>query len=115
MNRLPWEMKAQSLISENRTLKEKLAPIEKRLEEENINEQNLNIKLQDSIEELDKVRQELKTIKEGAAEYLDLKKKHDRAQRNPSRWDSRETGMKFDDVTQWVIPNCSGKSHLAKA
>ena len=41
--------------------------------------------------------------------------KHGRAQRNPSRWDSRETGMKFDNVTQWVISNCSEKSHLAKA
>ena len=41
--------------------------------------------------------------------------KHGRAQRNPSRWDSRETGMKFDNVTQRVIPNCSEKSHLAKA
>ncbi len=77
MTRLPWEMKAQSLISENTALKEKLAPIEKRLEEENLNEQNLEIKLQDSIEEFDKVRQELKSIKEGAAEYLDLKKKHE--------------------------------------
>jgi SH3 domain protein len=77
MTRLPWEMKAQSLISENTTLKEKLAPIEKRLKEKTVSEQNLEIKLKDSIEELDKVRQELKSIKEGAAEYLDLKKKHE--------------------------------------
>ena len=76
MTRLPWELKAQSLISENTTLKEKLAPSEKMLEENILNEQNLKIKLQDSIEEFDKVRQELKSIKEGAAEYLDLKEKH---------------------------------------
>ncbi len=77
MTRLSWEMRAKSLIGENTTLKEKLAPIEKRLKEKILNEQNLKIKLQDSIEELDKVRQELKSIKEGAAEYLDLKKKHE--------------------------------------
>ena len=76
MTRLPWEMKAQSLISENTTLKEKLAPSEKMLEENILNKPNLKIKLQDSIEELDKVRQELKSIKEGAAEYLDLKEKY---------------------------------------
>ncbi len=76
MTRLPWELKAQSLISENTTLKEKLAPSEKMLEENILKKQNLKIKLQDSIEELDKVRQELKSIKEGAAEYLDLKEKH---------------------------------------
>jgi SH3 domain protein len=77
MTRQPWEMKAQSLISENKTLREKLLPTEKRLKEKTVNEQNLEVKLQDSIEELDKVRQELKSIKEGAAEYLDLKKKHE--------------------------------------
>ena len=76
MTRLPWEQKAQSLISENTTLKEKLAPSEKMLEENILNKQNLKIKLQDSIEELDKVRQELKSIKEGAAEYSDLKEKY---------------------------------------
>ena len=77
MTRLPWKMQAQTLISESSTLKEKIAPIEKRLKENTLNEQNLKIKLQDSIEQLDKVRQELKSIKEGAAEYLDLKKKHE--------------------------------------
>ena len=78
MTRQPWELKAQSLIRENTTLKEKLAPIEKMLEEKTLNEQNLTKKLQDSIEEVDKVRQELKSIEEGATEYLDLKKKHGR-------------------------------------
>jgi SH3 domain protein len=78
MTRLPWELKAKSLNQENATLKEKLAPTEKRLEEKTLKEQNLGTKLQHSIEELDKVRQELKSIKEGAAEYLDLKKKHEK-------------------------------------
>jgi len=78
MTRQPWELKAQSLIRENTTLKEKLAPIEKILEEKTLNEQNLTKKLQDSIEEVDKVRQELKSIEEGATEYLDLKKKHEK-------------------------------------
>ena len=80
MTRLPWELKAQSLIQENATLKEKLAPIEKKLEEKSLKEQNLTIKLQESIEELDKVKQEVKLIKEGAAQYLDLKKKHETMQ-----------------------------------
>ncbi|MHC4587638.1 MAG: TIGR04211 family SH3 domain-containing protein [Planctomycetota bacterium] len=80
MTRQPWELKAQSLIRENTTLKEKLAPIEKMLEEKTLNEQNLTKKLQDSIKEVDKVRQELKSIEEGAAEYLDLKKKHEKLQ-----------------------------------
>ena len=78
MTRQPWELKAQSLIRDNTTLKEKLAPIEKILEEKTLNEQNLTKKLQDSIEEVDKVRQELKSIEEGATEYLDLKKKHEK-------------------------------------
>ena len=76
MTRQPWKMKAQSLISENSTLKEKLAPVEKRLEENNLNEQNLKTELKTSMEELDKIKNELKSIKEGAAEYLDLKEKH---------------------------------------
>jgi len=76
MTRQPWELKAQSLIRENTTLKEKLAPIEKMLEEKTFNEQNLTKKLQDNMEELDKIKKELKSIKEGAAEYLDLKEKH---------------------------------------
>ena len=92
MTRLPWELKAQSLISENTTLKEKLTPIEKRLKEKILNEQNLKIKLQDSIEELDKVRQELKSIKEGAAEYLDLKKKHEIMQSQLEKKPERKQG-----------------------
>ena len=80
MTRQPWEMKAQSLISENAILKEKLAPIEKRLEEKNFSEQNLKTELKASQEALDKIGKELKSIKEGAAEYLDLKEKHKIAQ-----------------------------------
>jgi SH3 domain protein len=80
MTRQPWELKAQSLIRENTTLKDQLAPIEKMLEEKTLNEQNLTKKLQGSIEEADRVRQELKSIEEGAADYLDLKKKHEKLQ-----------------------------------
>lgn len=76
MTRLPWELRAQSLIQENATLKEKLAPIEKKLEENSINEQNLKSELKTSMEELDKTKKELKSIKEGAAEYLKLRDKY---------------------------------------
>jgi SH3 domain protein len=76
MTRLPWKMQNQSLISENSALKEKLAPIEKGLKENIFNEQNLKTKLKNSMEELDKARKELESIKKGAAEYLDLKEKH---------------------------------------
>ena len=76
MTRLPWEMRAKSLNQENATLKEKLAPTEKKLEEKTASEQHLEIKLQESIDELEEIREELKSIKEGAAEYLDLKEKY---------------------------------------
>lgn len=80
MTRTPWEMKAQSLNQENTTLREKAASFEKILKEKAANKQNVETKLRDNIEELDKVRRELESIKKGAAEYLKLKKAHETMQ-----------------------------------
>jgi hypothetical protein len=42
-------------------------------------------------------------------------KKCARAKLNSGRWDFRVSGMKFDNVAQWVLPIVwSEKSHLIK-
>ena len=110
MSRLPWEMKAQSLNQENRALKEKLAPIEKILEEKTANEQSLEKKLRDNIDELAKVRQELESIKKGASGYLDLKKAHEtmRSQMNDIQKENKElteeyTKLKSSRRIRWFM------------
>ena len=97
MSRLPWEMKAQSLNQEIKTLKEKLAPTEKILQEKTANEQSLEKRLQDNIAELAKVRQELESIKKGAAEYLDLKKAHEtmRTQMNAIQKENKDLAEEY--------------------
>jgi SH3 domain protein len=97
MTRLPWELKAQSLNQENTRLRQKLAPIEKTLEEKTATEQDLETKLRDSIEELDRVRQELESIKRGAAEYLNLKKSHEkmRSQMNDIQNENKDLTEEF--------------------
>ena len=76
ITRLPWEMKAKSLIDENMALRKKLAPIEKTMNESVLREQDLSSKLKMRTEELDRIKQELESIKQGAADYLNLMEKH---------------------------------------
>jgi hypothetical protein len=39
-----------------------------------------------------------------SADTWEIGKKAHRAELNPGHWNSRLSGMKFGNVTQWVIP-----------
>lgn len=73
ITRLPWEMRASSLIEENTGLKEKVTPLEKKLSDAVRGEQELAIKLQDVTEALQKLEKNYESLKQGAAGYLKLK------------------------------------------
>jgi SH3 domain protein len=70
--RLPWEVQAEALSTENISLREKLAYAEKELKEATAGEQDLAAKLKESTEALTDVRAEYDSLKRRAADYLKL-------------------------------------------
>ena len=77
VSRLPWELQASSLIAENTRLKEKLTLVQKKLVETGRGEQDLALELRKSTEALQKLEKEYASLKEGSAQYLDLKSTYD--------------------------------------
>lgn len=80
VSRLPWELQASSLIAENTRLKEKLTLAQKKLSETGHREQGLAAELKRSTEALHGLEKEYESLKEGAAQYLDLKSSYDTTQ-----------------------------------
>jgi SH3 domain protein len=76
MTRIPWEMQASSLTDENNRLKEKLTPIEQGLTEAVGREQELTTKLQTTAQALNALKAEHESLREGSADYLELKDRY---------------------------------------
>lgn len=77
MTRLPWEVRANELTQENSRLKEKLATVEKELDETTRLNRELAGKLKNTSTALAKVEKDFSTLKQGAADYLALRTKHE--------------------------------------
>lgn len=77
VSRLPWELQASSLIAENTRLKENLTLVQKKLMETGHREQGVTAELRKSTEALHRLEKEYESLKEGAAQYLDLKSSYD--------------------------------------
>lgn len=95
VSRLPWETRAGSLIEENARLKERLAPVQKNLSEAVRREQDLAVKLRKSTEALQKLEKEYGSLKEGSAQYLDLKSTYD-----TTRSTLESTQKEFQELTK---------------
>ncbi|NIM96644.1 MAG: TIGR04211 family SH3 domain-containing protein [candidate division Zixibacteria bacterium] len=95
VSRLPWELRASSLVEENTRLKERLTPVQKRLSEAVRREQDLAVKLRKSTEALHKLEKEYESLKKGATQYLDLKSTHD-----TTRSKLESVQKEFQDVTK---------------
>ncbi len=76
ITRLPWEMLASSLLEENTGLQEKLIPTEIKMGEALRREQKLTTQLADTTEALRKLREKYEALKQGAAQYVQLKAIH---------------------------------------
>lgn len=77
MSRIPWEMQAKALREENERLKEKLASVEKELNETTRLSNELAGKLKNTSAAQEKLEGQYKSLKKGAAGYLELKTKHE--------------------------------------
>lgn len=95
VTRLPWELRASSLVEENTRLKEKLTPVEKKLSEAVRREQDLAVKLRKSTKALQKLEKEYESLKQGAAQYLDLKSTY-----NTTRAKFESMQKEFQEVTK---------------
>ena len=76
ITRLPWEKQALSLTEENTKLREKLAPMEKNMNDIIQREKELNARLQNRNYEFLQLKQEFESLKQGAAGYLQLVTEH---------------------------------------
>lgn len=70
--RLPWEVQAKTLSAENASLKEKLAHVEKELNEATNRERDLTRQLKERSEALQRARADYDSLKSRAADYLKL-------------------------------------------
>jgi len=77
MPRSPWEMQAKAFMGENAELKEKLATTEKELRESTGRSQELAVKLRDTTTAFARLENEYKSLKQGAAGFLELKTEHE--------------------------------------
>lgn len=73
---LPWERQARSLKEENTRLKERLAHMENKWSEAVRREQEVTEKLQDHTEALHRFQKEYESLRQEAADYLELKAAH---------------------------------------
>lgn len=77
MSRLPWEVRANALTEENGSLKEKLASVQKELDETTRLSRELAGKLKTTSTAREKLEGQYKSLKKGATGYLELKTKHE--------------------------------------
>ena len=77
MSRLPWEVRAKALTEENGRLKEKLTSVETELKETTRLSRELAEKLKNTSSAQQKLEGQYKSLKKGAAGYLELKGKHE--------------------------------------
>ena len=77
IERIPYRIQVDTLMNENRKLKEKLGPINEQLNELSKEKKDLFILYQKSQTELDKLKGEFDFLKESSSEYLKLKAEYE--------------------------------------
>lgn len=114
MNRLPWEVRANALTEENNRLKEKLTTVEKELGETTRLSRELAGKLKNTSAALAKVEKDFKSLKQGAADYLALRTKHEsvRSELETSRKNLRKVTRENEELRssqriKWFITGAS--------
>lgn len=95
MSRLPWEVRANALTEENGRLKEKLASVEKELDESTRLSRELAGKLKTTSTAREKLEGQYKSLKKGSTGYLELKTKHE-----SMRSDLQTTKKNLREVTR---------------
>jgi SH3 domain protein len=114
MTRLPWEVRANALTEENTSLKEKLTTVEKELGETTRLSRELAGKLKNTSAELAKLEKDFKSLKQGAADYLALRTKHQsvRSELETSRKNLRKLTRENEELRssqriKWFITGAS--------
>lgn len=114
MTRLPWEVRANALTEENSRLKEKLTTVEKELSETTRLSRELAGKLKETSAALAKVEKDFKSLKQGAADYLALRTKHEsaRSELETSRKNLRKVTRENEELRssqriKWFITGAS--------
>ncbi len=114
MTRLPWEVRANELTEENSRLKEKLATVEKELDETTRLNRELAGKLKNTGTALAKVEKDFSSLKQGAADYLALRTKHEsvRSELETSRKNLRKLTRENEELRssqriKWFITGAS--------
>ena len=108
-SRVPWKAKAASLEEENIRLKKDLALAGKRSSDGALLEQNLSRQLEETSRELKKLRDEYKTLRSGAADYIEVKAAYDRAnssletiQKKVQRLTKENDNLKSSERNTWL-------------
>jgi SH3 domain protein len=114
MARFPWEVRANALAEENSRLKEKLTTVEKQLSETTRLSRELAGKLKATSAALAKVEKDFKSLKQGAADYLALRSKHEsvRSELETSRKNLRKVTRENEELRssqriKWFITGAS--------
>lgn len=79
MDRMPYKLKVDSLMNENKMLKDELEPIKQQLEESINKEKMLSMKLKESEANLRSLQEEFATLKQDSSGYFKLKAEYDLA------------------------------------
>jgi len=114
ITRLPWEVRANALTEENGRLKEKLTTVEKELAETTRLSRELAGKLKNTSAELAKLEKDFSSLKQGAADYLTLRTKHEsvRSELETSRQNLRKLTreneeLRYSQRIKWFITGAS--------
>ena len=75
IDRIPYKVQVDTLMNENRELKETLAPLNEDIDELKNQRENLSSLYQRSQKEMEKLKEKYDTLKEDSSEYLKLKDK----------------------------------------
>ena len=95
ITRKPWKIQAQTALKESAEFKQKAADLEKELNEAVRRGQELTVSLEDTTTTLAELREEHESLREGAADYLELKETHTVAQS-----ELEATRLKLEELTE---------------
>ena len=80
IDRMPYKTQADTLMNENRGLKDKLALVSEQINAIQKQREDLSILYQESQKELDKLKEDFNSLKQGSSDYLMLKAEFEAAQ-----------------------------------
>ena len=96
--RTPYKTQVDTLMNENRELKEKLAPLNEGINELQKQRENLSILYQQRQKELEKLKEEYNSLKEDSSEYLKLKAEVKATQSKLRSTENRAENLYTDNV-----------------